>query len=1339
MAQGEQQKTAMSEQELGNSTFDPTFGVNAMELLGYDSGANVLRRVAVNASGNLSVQLDKLTSTANQSTLTLTDDGSDQTLTGDLGILNFAGSTSYAYDAPVDIDVGSDPAFAITAGNLSGGQDLFSAFKTSLVGDLASFSVIIDGFTKWPELIMSGANDDFIIDYHGEVTGGTDTWEITSFVDTIRIKPGNEIFQVAGKFQIGGDGFTKFGGNQGFVEWSHDGTDGYITSSMGQMYIPQLVLPGSSLRSLGDSTTEVDVRRTVSDLDNTNVTGSGAVEIGGDFSNATDLTYKVEITTGGDAGTAIYRWSDDGGSTWDESNITTSITPRTMNNGLKVWFTIGAGTDFNTNDYATITAIGTDNQNNTFQVDTTNNKTVLAGDLTIANSQLSLVTSANHPTGAVNIQNTYTGIEDNRAILVRAGLAGGGTASSVFALDLIAYSDNAAYGCDARALATDVEALAIGGRFAASQATVGDTNAEVIGGHFKVGTQGTAKYSIGGLFDSAANLGNFIGINGDWAGYFRGDVNVVGDITANTVFAVFGSVKSFGDSTTEVDVRRTIKDLTKTGTGGGDLNVSGDFSNAADKSYKVEITTGGEVGSAIFRWSDDGGSTWDEEGIITRSERYELNHDISLQFTPKAGDTDFDTNDFWTFTAIGTNNQLNTFIVDTTNNQTLFGGDATIDGDLIIDNTSTEALIVRKNTGGDQAFLVDTTNLAVYTRRLVSLNDTFYNVLNETKIVDTVADAFDSNYTLSVQSDSTATYVEILNDGGTGKGAFLSIENSGGGAGLGDYFSLYNWQGGPIRFYTETTASAGTLRFEIEPDGDFDFKAGDMITTGTFGSGNITISGTNPILTFDDTTGGANDWTLNVDGDKMTVAPDTKYGANTELVLDAQIDLRPSYDDTIGQIGGTAVLKFNPTITIDSLANITAILFQPDLDYDVGGTIAFTGLNSGGTVTNATANNATWRMFNVSASINSSTAAVPPVKPTFYRSAASIVGNTANVGTLDYARSFEHACNYSTGVGATMILSEFTAFKDNCSVLAQGTQTLTTWRGLHVSGEGLGGAVKQISDLGTLTIVDKIGVDIESSEIGLGAPTFTNQYGIRVGDLTSATNNFGITLESDDAGGGALWFGAGQDAKMYYDGTDMNIDTDLVAASDLVIDCGTNKTIELEVPVYKDINIGSGVLSLPVATQPDEVEIDDENGDGTGIYTWGFAEDELVSGVFEIQHDYKEGTDLVFHVHWSGNDSPTGTDHVKWELTYTVTQTGATIDPSTTISVETAYDTRYEMVSSSFPAITGTNFNIEDQVYFTLKRVAPDGANYMNKDALVATIGIHYQVDTIGSRQVTTK
>lgn len=178
-------------------------------------------------------------------------------------------------------------------------------------------------------------------------------------------------------------------------------------------------------------------------------------------------------------------------------------------------------------------------------------------------------------------------------------------------------------------------------------------------------------------------------------------------------------------------------------------------------------------------------------------------------------------------------------------------------------------------------------------------------------------------------------------------------------------------------------------------------------------------------------------------------------------------------------------------------------------------------------------------------------------------------------------------------------------------------------------------------------------------------------------------------------------------------------------------------TLVLDDTVWNDANVGALVLKTG-GTLPGTVEWLDNDGDATGIYTLGFAVNEEGSGVIEIPHDYKEGTDITFHVHWGTNNAPSGTDYVQWQLTYTVAHVGDTLLDATTIAKEAAVDTQYQALRSDFTAITGTNFDIGDQFLFTIKRIAAVGDAFAG-EALVHTIGIHYEADTIGSRTITTK
>ncbi len=172
--------------------------------------------------------------------------------------------------------------------------------------------------------------------------------------------------------------------------------------------------------------------------------------------------------------------------------------------------------------------------------------------------------------------------------------------------------------------------------------------------------------------------------------------------------------------------------------------------------------------------------------------------------------------------------------------------------------------------------------------------------------------------------------------------------------------------------------------------------------------------------------------------------------------------------------------------------------------------------------------------------------------------------------------------------------------------------------------------------------------------------------------------------------------------------------------------------------VFRDINIGAVTLSGPPGLQPGIANFVDNLGADTGIATFGLAVGEGFSGEFEMQHDYKEASDITFHIHFQGIAAPTGTDKIQFQLTYTVGHSDTTLAPVTVIPVEVDFDTQYEFKLVSFAPISGSGVHIEDQVLFTLQRIAASVDEY-GGEALVATVGIHYEVDTVGSRQILVK
>lgn len=89
-----------------------------------------------------------------------------------------------------------------------------------------------------------------------------------------------------------------------------------------------------------------------------------------------------------------------------------------------------------------------------------------------------------------------------------------------------------------------------------------------------------------------------------------------------------------------------------------------------------------------------------------------------------------------------------------------------------------------------------------------------------TKIGGTAA----ASEVLSVQTTTADTWIEILNSGGAGQGAFFGLTTND--------LQMWNYQSGSISFYTDTSVSSGTLRFTITNGGDYIFGSLTGAATG---------------------------------------------------------------------------------------------------------------------------------------------------------------------------------------------------------------------------------------------------------------------------------------------------------------------------------------------------------------------------------------------------------------------------------------------------------------------------------------------------------------------------
>lgn len=93
-----------------------------------------------------------------------------------------------------------------------------------------------------------------------------------------------------------------------------------------------------------------------------------------------------------------------------------------------------------------------------------------------------------------------------------------------------------------------------------------------------------------------------------------------------------------------------VHQVTKYGSGSATLVLSGDYQHQERRLFVLQIEHGGEIGTATFRWSKDGGRTWEEEGVVTgdREHPVPLYGGLEVAWEGGAG-THFYSGDYWTF------------------------------------------------------------------------------------------------------------------------------------------------------------------------------------------------------------------------------------------------------------------------------------------------------------------------------------------------------------------------------------------------------------------------------------------------------------------------------------------------------------------------------------------------------------------------------------------------------------------------------------------------------------------------------------------------------------------
>ena len=251
-------------------------------------------------------------------------------------------------------------------------------------------------------------------------------------------------------------------------------------------------------------------------------------------------------------------------------------------------------------------------------------------------------------------------------------------------------------------------------------------------------------------------------------------------------------------------------------------------------------------------------------------------------------------------------------------------------------------------------------------------------------------------------------------------------------------------------------------------------------------------------------------------------------------------------------------------------------------------------------------------------------------------------------------------------------------------------------------------------------------------ENGLWFGTGINGFDVNLyrsaANTLATVDNFSILSDSMKA-----FYGAGSDMTIWYDGADGNIKTSDVAASDLNIDCGTEKTIKLVETVTEDLQFPISNAKVPSANFPNWETFT------TNTKEYSFAADDYIdTQANELPHCWKEGTTGHVHLHITTKAAnATGANRF---AKFTVWVSYSDVNE---VWVETSFTAEYTIPTGTLALthlylamgdLTLTNYLVGSEVKCRIKRITATGGTEYSGNIFITQVGIHLENDTMGSR-----
>jgi len=179
-------------------------------------------------------------------------------------------------------------------------------------------------------------------------------------------------------------------------------------------------------------------------------------------------------------------------------------------------------------------------------------------------------------------------------------------------------------------------------------------------------------------------------------------------------------------------------------------------------------------------------------------------------------------------------------------------------------------------------------------------------------------------------------------------------------------------------------------------------------------------------------------------------------------------------------------------------------------------------------------------------------------------------------------------------------------------------------------------------------------------------------------------------------------------------------------------------TLESQInDVWDDMRIVPGAVSFPGVADPALVTWQ-PSGSGISTYVYEFDNGDYVSAIIQLSHEYKQGSDLKPHIHWTpkSRGSAESGKTVAWEIEYSIANVGDVFPAMQTIQLtDTVTGTNDEHEITSSGTIDGTGIKESAIIVLNIKRGSTDTWSTNTNGNMPAWLecDIHYQKDKLGT------